>query len=174
MHEEINKTALPETIFVKMVILAWQTQNTRVNQLLETLSDKQLLQETAPGRNTGVYLLGHLAAVNDNLFKLLDLGERLHPELDTAFLDNPDKSGIVMPSINELKKYWIEINTKLTDHFNKMQPADWFARHTAVSEDDFAKEPHRNKLNVLITRATHQSYHLGQLAYLKNKSNQES
>jgi hypothetical protein len=50
-----------------------------------------------------------------------------------------------------------------------MQPAEWFLPHTVVSEEDFLKEPHRNKLNVLITRATHQAYHVGQMAYLKNK-----
>ena len=158
-----------QMIFVKMVLLAWQTQNARVNELVESLSDEQLLQDTAPGRNTGIYLLGHLAAVNDNLFQLLGLGERLHPELDDIFLDSPDESGKTMPQVDELKKYWNEINTKLTEYFNAMQPAEWFTRHTAVSAEDFAKEPHRNKLNVLITRATHQSYHLGQLAYLKNK-----
>jgi hypothetical protein len=167
MNTGTNETITSEALFVKMIMTAWQTQNTRVNELLESLSNKQLLQETAPGRNTGIYLLGHLAAVNDTLFKLLDLGERLHPELDTIFLSSPDKSGIAMPSIDELKKYWNEINTTLTDHFNKMQPAEWFTRHTTVSEEDFAKEPHRNKLNVIITRTTHQSYHLGQLNYLK-------
>jgi hypothetical protein len=171
MNTETNEAGSPEVVFVKMVMLAWQTQNARVNELLANISDEQLLNETAPGRNTGIYLLGHLAAINDNLFKLLDLGERLHPELDAVFLDNPDKSGIAMPPIEVLKKYWNEINAKLTDHFNKMQPADWLAHHAAISEEDFLKEPHRNKLNVLITRATHQSYHLGQLAYLQNKNN---
>jgi hypothetical protein len=150
-----------------MVLLAWQTQNTRVDKLIESLSDEELLRETAPNRNTGIYLLGHLAAVNDNLFQLLDLGERLYPELDIIFVESPDKSGMAMPSADVLKIYWKEINTKLTDHFNKMQPAEWLTRHTAVSEEDFVKEPHRNKLNVLITRTTHQSYHLGQLIYLK-------
>lgn len=158
-----------DSVFVKMVLAAWQTQNARVNELLATLTDEQLSAETAPGRNTGVYLLGHFAAVNDKLFELLDLGERLHPELDEIFLDSPDKSGKEMPSIAELKKYWMNINSKLTNHFNKMQPADWFKKHTAVAEEDFLKEPHRNKLNVLITRATHQAYHLGQMAYLKKK-----
>jgi len=156
-------------LFVRMVMLAWQKENERVNELLENLSDEQLSQETAPGRNTGIYLLGHLAAINDNLFKILDAGERLHPELDAIFLDNPDKSGMEMPSIDELKKSWNEINAMLTDHFNKMQPAEWLTRHTLISEEDFVKEPHRNKLNVLINRTAHQSYHLGQLAYLKNK-----
>jgi len=168
MNNEISGVS-HDTIFVKMVLSAWQMQNTRVNELLATLSDEQLSAETAPGRNTGIYLLGHLAATNDRLFTLLDLGERLHPELDEIFIDSPDKSGKKMPSINELKTYWMEINNKLTDSFNKMQPAEWFMRHTTISEEDFLKEPHRNKLSVLITRATHQSYHLGQMAYLKKK-----
>ena len=169
MDKASTETIIPEALFVKMVMTAWQTQNREVDKLLETLSEKQLLQETAPGRNTGIYLLGHLTAVNDNLFKLLDLGERLHPELDPIFLDSPDRSGVAMPSIDELKKYWNEINAKLTENFNKMHPSEWFTRHTAVSEEDFVKEPHRNKLNVVITRTTHQSYHLGQLNYLKSK-----
>jgi hypothetical protein len=168
MNNEISGVS-HDTIFVKMVLSAWQMQNTRVNELLATLSDEQLSSETAPGRNTGIYLLGHFAATNDRLFTLLGLGDRLHPELDEIFIDSPDKSGKEMPSIDKLKKYWMEINNKLTDSFNKMQPAKWFARHTAVSEEDFVKEPQRNKLNVLITRATHQAYHLGQMAYLKKK-----
>src|SRR5882724_5049822 len=104
MDTVINETS--PALFVKMVLTAWQTQNTRVDELLNQFTNEQLLQETAPGRNTGIYLLGHLAAVNDSLFKLLALGERLHPELDAIFLESPDKSGQQMPSADELKKYW--------------------------------------------------------------------
>ena len=154
-------------LFVKMVLTAWQTQNTRVDDLLNKISDEQLMKETAPGRNTGIYLLGHLAAVNDGLFEILDLGERLHPQLDAVFLDTPDKSGQTMPSTDEVKKCWKQINTALTGHFNNMQAAAWFLKHKAVSVEDFEKEPHRNKLNVLITRTIHQGYHLGQMNYLK-------
>src|SRR4051812_30565317 len=131
MNNEISETSC-NTIFVKMVLSAWQTQNTRLNELLATLTDEQLSAETAPGRNTGIYLLGHFAATNDRLFTLLGLGERLHPELDEIFLDSPDKSGKQMPSIDELKKYWMDINSKLTDSFNNMQPNEWFMKHTAV------------------------------------------
>ena len=129
------ETISSEAIFVKMVMLAWQTQNIRADELFESLSDEQLLQETAPGRNTGIYLLGHLAAINDNLFTLLGLGERLHPELDIIFITSPDKSGMAMPSVDVLKKNWKEINAALTDKFNEMQPAEWFMRHTAISEE---------------------------------------
>lgn len=156
-----------DALFVKMVLMAWHQQNKKVDDLLESISSQELLQETAPARNTGIYLFGHLAAVNDGLFKLLGLGERLHAELDEIFLNNPDKSGFEMPGVDELKNYWKEINTALTDKFNEMQAGEWFERHMSVSEEDFAKEPHRNKLNVIITRTVHQAYHLGQMNYLK-------
>ena len=165
MYETEKNTA--DALFVKMVMLAWQNQNNEVNKLLDALSDEQLSAQTAPGRNSGIYLLGHLAAINDNLFKILNLGERLHPELDPIFLDNPEDPTVARPSIDSLKNDWTEINSCLTEYFKTMEPADWFSRHTLVSEEDFSKEPHRNKLNVLMNRTAHQSYHLGQMAYLK-------
>ncbi len=122
---------------------------------------------TPPARNTGIYPLGHLTAVNDGILPLLGFGPKLHPELEAIFLTNPDKSGLDQPNLETLKSYWKEINAKLTKHMNELSAEDWMKRHTAVSEEDFAKEPHRNKLNIIINRSNHQSYHLGQLAYLK-------
>jgi hypothetical protein len=73
------------------------------------------------------------------------------------------------PSVAELRKYWKEVNAKLSAAITTTTSNEWFAKHTAVSAEDFAKEPLRNKLNVLISRTNHQSYHLGQLIYLKPK-----
>jgi DinB superfamily len=156
----------PSKMYVRMIVSAWETQNTRVDKMLSSLSDEQLSAETAPGRNTGVYLLGHLAAVNDNLFPLLGFGEKLYPELEKIFLSNPENAGLEKPSIASLREYWKTINNKLMGHIDKVTPEEWLTRHNSVSSEDFAKEPHRNKLNILINRANHQSYHLGQLAYL--------
>lgn len=156
-------------LFVKMAVDAWNTQNSRLSKMLETLTDEQLSAETAPGRNSGTYLLGHSVAVNDGLFPLLGFGERLYPELDEPFLKNPENSNLDKPSLAELKGYWDKVNGELAKHIATMKPEDWFKRHNSVSEEDFSKEPHRNKLNILINRANHQSYHLGQIAYLKAK-----
>ena len=150
-----------------MTLMAWETQNTRVNKLLDQLSDEQLYTETAPGRNRGIYLLGHLAAVSDGIIPLLGLGEKKYPELEKIFITAADKSDLKLPSVAELKKCWNDVNTTLSHHFTQIQPDEWFTKHTAVSQDDFAKEPYRNKLNILINRTNHQSYHLGQLIYLK-------
>lgn len=164
-----SSASAQKDLFINMALSAWNSQNARVSKLLDTLTDDQLMAETAPGRNRGVYLLGHLIAVSDGLLPLFGLGERLYPHLDKIFLTSADKSVNDIPSSEELKKYWHQINHTLTDHFKKYKPEDWFTRHNSVSAEDFAKEPHRNKLNVLLNRTAHTSYHLGQLAYLVKK-----
>ncbi len=153
-------------IAVQSVISAWKSQNKRLDDMIVKYADEQWMKETAPDRNTGVYLLGHLTAVNDGLLSILGFSDKLYPQLENIFLFNADKAGLEMPSVSELKTCWHKVNTNLDAYMAKMQPEEWFTRHTKVSEEDFAKEPHRNKLSVLNSRTIHQSYHLGQLAYL--------
>ena len=168
-QKELDPASAAKEIFVKIVIDAWETQNSRVDKLLEELSDEQLKAKKVPGKNTGVYLLGHLTAVSDGLLPILGLGKRLYPQLEEIFLKNPENSGLEKPSIAELKKYWRSVNIKIKEYFKEMKAEDWFAKHVAISSEDFAREPHRNKLNVLLSRTNHQSYHLGQLVFLKGK-----
>lgn len=164
-----QESAVSKTIFIKMTLSAWDSHNARVTKLLTDISDEELLADTAPGRNSGIYLLGHLVAVSDGLFPILGFGERLYPQLDKIFLESADKSGLDMPSPGELKEYWNKVNTRLAEHISRVSADEWFTRHNNVSEADFAKEPHRNKLNIIINRTNHTSYHLGQLVYLSQK-----
>jgi len=154
-------------IMVRMALDAWNSQIKTGDDLLEKLSDEQLNNEVAPGRNRGIYLVGHLVAVHDRMLPLLGLGEQLYPHLNEPFLKNPDNANAAMPSAKELRQFWKNIHSTLADHFSKMQPDAWFQKHTSVSAEDFAKEPHRNKLNVLLSRTNHLSNHLGQLVFLK-------
>jgi len=159
------------SLAVRMAVTAWQSQNTRVDKLIDGLSDDVLKNEIAPGKNTGIYLFGHLIAVNDGLLPLFGIGDKLYPELDELFLKNPDKQGRTYPAVETLKKYWKAVNDKLNEKFTAFTTDDWFGKHTSVSAEDFAKEPHRNKLNVLLNRTSHQSYHLGQMILLTKKDN---
>ena len=152
---------------IKMSVDAWHHQVSRVDKLINELSDDDLKHEVAPGRNTGVYLLGHLAAVHDALFPLLGVGEKLHPEMEEIFIKSPDKSAHTKPTVNELREYWQHVNKKLSEQINQFDDEQWLQKHTSVSEEDFKKEPHRNRLNVLISRTNHLAYHFGQLAFLK-------
>lgn len=154
-------------LFVTMATNAWDNTAKRVTKLLDTLTDDQWMLEVAPGRNRGIYVLGHLVAVNDSMLSILGLGGKKYPQLEEVFLAKPDKSGLPMPALGELKDYWKDSLRTLADHFDSMDTADWFSRHMSVSEEDFAKEPHRNKLNVLLSRTNHMDYHRGQLVLLQ-------
>jgi len=154
-------------LIIKMVLSNWELQNKRLDGLLAKLSDEQVAAEVSMNRNSGVYLLGHLTAVSDGMITLFGLGEKLYPELENIFIKNPDKSGLEKPSLAQLKNYWSHVNNTLSGYFSNMHPDEWFAPHTAISAEDFAKEPHRNKLNILLNRTNHEAYHLGQLVFLK-------
>lgn len=156
-----------EQIYVKMALSGWESTIRRSDALFQSLGDQQLMTEIAPGRNRGIYLLGHLIAVHDGLPVILGLGESRYPGLKAVFLDNPDKSGQEMPSIPELRQQWAETNSRLAGLFSSLQPAEWFQRHMSVTPDDFVKEPWRNRLNVLLSRTNHLASHLGQLVLLK-------
>ena len=152
---------------VKMVFDRWHSLVKAFSTSLDALTDEQLQHEIAPGRNRGIYLLGHLVAVHDDMMRLLDLGDKLYPELFKPFVESPDKTVAEIPSAKELRAAWNKMNETLNAKFDNMQPADWFQKHTAVTDDDFAKEPHRNKLNIMLTRSTHLAYHHGQFILIK-------
>ncbi len=55
----------------------------------------------------------------------------------------------------------------ITKKFEALQLEQWLKKHTAITAENFIQEPHCNKLNIVITRTTHLTYHTGQLALLK-------
>jgi hypothetical protein len=152
---------------VKLVLDTWNSRMKQANEILNGLTDEQLQKEIAPGRNRGIYLLGHLTAVHDKMLPLLGFGEQGYPQFDEPFLTKPDKAVAELPSAKELRAAWENVNSKLLEHFNKMEVDEWFQKHTAVSAEDFVKEPHRNRLTAVMGRTGHLAYHVGQLVLLK-------
>jgi hypothetical protein len=96
------------------------------------------------------------------MLPLLGLGERRHPEFDAAFVSNPDKSQAATPSHEQVRQAWNAVNSDLRKGMEGLSWSDWLLRHTAVSEEDFAKDTSRNRFAVLLSRTNHLSYHLGQ------------
>jgi hypothetical protein len=152
----------PEESVVATAVHAWTLNVERADKLFSGLSESQLLNEVAPGRNRLIYLWGHLIAVHDAVLPLMGLGERLHPELDPIFLTEADKMAVALPSAADLKRHWDEVHDRLLAGFRRFTASDWAQKHTAVSEDDFNTNPLRNRLAVLLSRTNHLSYHLGQ------------
>lgn len=156
-----------EELLSLVALNSWKQVISRFDKGLAAHSDDDLQKQVAPGRNRLYYLVGHLTAVHDRLFALLGIGERLHPELDEPFITNPDQAGNNPVAAQELRKAWSEVNGKLTAALESLTPAEWLKKHTEVSDEDFAKDPTRNRLAVVISRTNHASFHSGQAVLAK-------
>jgi hypothetical protein len=152
----------PEQSLVASAVHAWKLQLERADTLFSGLSDDELRNEVAPGKNRLIYLWGHLTAVHDAMLPLLGLGQRLHPDLDAAFLTGADKAVAEVPSAAELKRLWDEVNGRLQAGFSSFSAPDWTQKHSVVSQEDFAANPLRNRLSILLSRTGHIADHLGQ------------
>ena len=156
-----------DELFCTAVVASWKQMVNRLDERLTSLDDEQLQKLVAPNKNRLFYLLGHLTVVHDRMLPLLGIGERLHPELDEAYLTNPDQRISDPLSAPDLKKAWSEVNAAITSAIEKFSVDDWLKKHTAVSDEDFSKNPTRNRLAVLLNRTNHASFHTGQIALTK-------
>src|SRR6187551_162855 len=108
--------------FVKMTFDRWNGSITNWDGILNSLTDETLQKEIAPGKNRGIYLLGHLIAVHDEMLQLLDMGEKQYPELYEPFIKSPDKSTPQLPSIPELRSFWTKQCEVLKQKFDLLKP----------------------------------------------------
>jgi hypothetical protein len=159
-----------ETSFIDVALRSWKNNVDRAGDLFSALSQEELQSEIAPGKNRLIYLWGHLAAVNDRMVAILGFGERLHPELDAMFVSSPDKKADLTLSPEKLKHIWDEVNERLWTGICNLSPSEWLQKHTAVSDGDFIREPHRNRFAVLLGRTAHLAYHFGQAVLAKRES----
>jgi DinB superfamily len=157
---------MPEQALLTSILNSWKSNIERADRLFSGLNEEQLLREVAPGKNRLIYLWGHLTAVHDRMLPLLGLGQRLHPQFDALFLSNPDRAIPDLPTAEVLKKSWDEVNATLLTGIESFSAGDWLKKHASVSDEDFAKDPLRNRLAVFLSRTNHISFHLGQTALI--------
>ena len=155
-----------EELLVRVAINNWKAALEQIRGLLSGLSDEELELQVSPGRNRVYYIVGHLAAVHDRMFTLLGFGERLHPEFDNQFL-KPDRTIPDGISGADLRGALDSINSRLTKEIESLPVLEWLGKHSAVSDADFAKDPLRNRLAILLSRTGHVMYHAGQIRLTK-------
>jgi hypothetical protein len=155
-----------EKTVVDLVLNQFEGKVQQTTAVFTTLGAKAAQITVAPDRNTVSYLLGHLVVVHDKLLEGLGLGERLYPEWDGLFL-TPQQDSPSYPTYEELLGAWQQVNATLGAGLATLSMADWLTKHAYVSDAEFAREPHRNKLNLLLSRTGHLFHHGGQLALVK-------
>src|ERR1700681_385952 len=169
LTERSQDSMASDEVLIQTAISSWEQVIKRVGTLCLSCSEEQLLVEVAPGKNRISYLWGHLTAVNDAMFSVLRLGERLHPALDAVFIAQPDRS-VPLPTSTEIAKCWEDVHTELLSRFTTLSPNDWLERHGNVSPEEFERNPMRNRLAVLLGPTNHASYHFGQMMLAKPKT----
>lgn len=149
---------------LEICLLQWTVNNGRMQKVLESIDDEHFNKPILPGGNSPSWILGHLVDTDDALLELFAIGARKHPELKKIY--NHERGGNQQGHLskNELMTKWKNILAELDKAFQSWNEKEWLSRHQAVSEEDFKKEPHRNKLNVMLSRVTHKASHLGQIA----------
>ncbi len=156
-----------EDILVANAVDVWKGVFERAEKLFNSLSEEEMEKRVAPDRNRSIYIWGHLTATHDRAIALLGVGERLRPEFDAIFLNSAD--GMTqLPTVREIRDAWKQVSDRLNAAIVGLSAADWLEKHTAVNQEDFAKEPLRNKLAILLTRTNHLSYHLGQMVLVRS------
>ncbi|HTH57093.1 MAG TPA: DinB family protein [Cyclobacteriaceae bacterium] len=151
---------------LEICLLQWNTFNTRMQKLFDTISDENFYRAITPNGNSPSWILGHLTDTDDALLELFAIGSRKFPELKTIYNHEKGKNQEGHLSKSDLQAKWRAINNDIEAAFKSWSEKEWLSRHTAVSEEDFKKEPHRNKLNVMLSRVSHRASHLGQIAML--------
>jgi uncharacterized damage-inducible protein DinB len=148
-------------------LLQWEVYNKRMQKALDVISDENFHKQIIPNGNTPSWLFGHLVDTDDALLELFGIRSRLYPDLKTIYHHERGSNQSGHLSKAELIRRWNEISAELDKAFKSWNEQEWLSRHTAVSEEDFKKEPQRNKLNVMLSRVEHKASHLGQIAMLK-------
>ena len=151
-------------------LIQWEANNRSMQKVLDTISDENFDKPVVPGGNSPSWLLGHLADTDDALLELFSIRDRMFPELAKIYNHERGVNQRGHLSKQQLASKWKAILAVLDATFKSMSESDWHGRHTAVSEEDFKKQPHRNKLNVMLSRVTHKASHLGQIALQQNQS----
>lgn len=151
----------------EICLLQWEAYNKRTQKVLDALNNENYFKPIVDGGNSPSWIMGHLADTDDKLLELFGIGKRMFPEMEKIYHHERGANQTGHLSKEELNTKWKAILAELDKAFKAMSESDWLGRHQAVSEEDFKKEPQRNKLNVMLSRVSHKASHLGQVAMMK-------
>lgn len=149
---------------IDICLLQWDAYNSRAQKILESINEESYHLAIVTDGNSPSWLMGHLANTDDMVLELFGIRKRIFPELATIYHHTRGSNQTGHLTKEELAEKWKTILDELDQAFKSMTESEWLGRHMAVTEEDFKKEPQRNKLNVMLSRVTHKASHLGQIA----------
>lgn len=137
-----------------------------IDLYLGRLTDDDLREEIAPGRNHGIWLLAHLIASDDDLAIYLGRGAELFPEYQGVYSQGRPLVPVhECPPVALLREQWRQVcakNNELLGDMRDMELDEPHCRLQGAAEDDVFK----TKGGCILNWTLHQQYHCGQLGVL--------
>jgi hypothetical protein len=131
--------------------------------LIPQLSDEDLEQEIALGMKPSSWDK-QLGSASPRESAASQSDQTNNPSKDVVmYIDQPDRAVDDPVAPSALKVVSDDVARRITEALERFTPEEWLEKHTAVSDEDFAKDPGRNRLAVLLSRTNHMSYHLEQI-----------
>lgn len=140
-----------------------------VSGTIEPLSDEEFKMELSPGKNHGVWLMGHLVTSDDDFSMFMGKSEVMFPEYYELFGQGskllPPES---YPPVSELKDAWEKVCEKNRKIYTELTDDELQQPHALVK--DYERDYFKTKERVIMAWHLHQLYHAGQLGILVARS----
>lgn len=135
--------------------------------IISSLSEDDLKKEIAPGRNHGVWLLGHLITCEDDFALFMGKGEITYPAYHDMFAEETKPLPFEnYPPVSEMREKWKEMLKKNKKIYDELRDEELHeAQAQLKGENDFCK----TKEDVAVHWQLHLMYHAGQLGMLVPK-----
>lgn len=147
----------------------WELTISWINGSLKMLSNDDLKESILPGKNHGVWILGHLIESEDELSTFLGKGSMLFPSYLDLFGQGSKLQPLESyPPIEELRSHWKNVISKNETMLKEMKDSELEEPHCQRSENE-PNDFFQTKGRCVAIWSLHQMYHNGQLAILISK-----
>lgn len=150
---------------IKLIRLAIQTSDAWVMSLIDDMAERSLVQPTTDGGNHVLWVLGHLAVAEANLYRMLTGGPHLLEHWRSMFDAGsvPVADAKRYPPFDEVREAYREMHRKnlaiLESTDEEMLDSRPIGPLPDVGSEYFASIGH-----AFVTMAIHQAFHGGQVA----------
>lgn len=136
-----------------------------VNNYIDSLNDKEFEMELSPGKNHGVWILGHLIASDDDFSVYMGNGELLFPEYAEMFGQGSKLLNVSdYPEVSKLRIQWKEVFEKNKKIYENLKDEEF--EQIPENMKGEALNYFTSKGKIVMAWQLHQMYHGGQLSVL--------
>ena len=140
-----------------------------VNETMSGFADEDFYTELSPGKNHGVWILGHLIVSDDDFSLYMGKGGLLYPEYSEVFGQGSKIKPVEdYPSVKKLKGLWANVCKKNMAIYSSLKDSEFDEPHALVEDPE--KDFFKTKERVIYAWQLHQMYHTGQLGVLLSRA----